>query len=142
MIVEPAGSSFLTAQKTRGRARGEAYAEAGADGVLIHSKQKTPDEILAFCRAWSGRVPLVLVPTSYPQLSFADVAALGKVGLIICDNHAIRAPSQRCEAHSAASWLKAELRAWRAISPLSRRSLRDRGTSICGSHSDTRGLVW
>ncbi|MBY0335665.1 MAG: phosphonopyruvate hydrolase [Acetobacteraceae bacterium] len=71
--------------------RGEAYAEAGADAVLIHSKQKTPDEILAFCRAWPGRVPLVLVPTSYPQLSFADVAALGKVGLIICGNHAIRA---------------------------------------------------
>ena len=36
-------------------------------------------------------VPLVLVPTSYPQLSFAEVAALGKVGLIICGNHAIRA---------------------------------------------------
>jgi phosphonopyruvate hydrolase len=71
--------------------RGQAYAEAGADAVLIHSKQKTPDEILAFCRAWPGRVPLVLVPTSYPQLSFADVAALGKVGLIICGNHAIRA---------------------------------------------------
>jgi phosphonopyruvate hydrolase len=71
--------------------RGAAYAEAGADGVLIHSKQKTPDEILSFCRAWGGRVPLVLVPTSYPQLSFADVAALGKVGLIICGNHAIRA---------------------------------------------------
>ncbi len=71
--------------------RGAAYAEAGADAVLIHSKQKTPDEILAFCRAWPGTVPLVLVPTSYPQLSFADVAALGKVGLIICGNHAIRA---------------------------------------------------
>ncbi|HSU04073.1 MAG TPA: phosphonopyruvate hydrolase [Acetobacteraceae bacterium] len=71
--------------------RGEAYAEAGADAVLIHSKQKTPDEILAFCHAWSGRVPLVLVPTSYPQLSFAQVAALGKVGMIICGNHAIRA---------------------------------------------------
>ncbi|MEA2928549.1 MAG: phosphoenolpyruvate phosphomutase [Hyphomicrobiales bacterium] len=71
--------------------RGGAYAEAGADAVLIHSKQKTPDEILSFCRAWPGRVPLVLVPTSYPQLSFADVAALGKVGLIICGNHAIRA---------------------------------------------------
>lgn len=71
--------------------RGQAYAEAGADAVLIHSKQKTPDEILAFCRAWPGKVPLVLVPTSYPQLSFADVAALGKVGLIICGNHAIRA---------------------------------------------------
>jgi len=71
--------------------RGAAYAEAGADAVLIHSKQKTPDEILSFCRAWPGRVPLVLVPTSYPQLSFANVAALGKVGLIICGNHAIRA---------------------------------------------------
>ena len=71
--------------------RGAAYAEAGADAVLIHSKEKTPDEILSFCRAWTGRVPLVLVPTSYPQLSFADVAALGKVGLIICGNHAVRA---------------------------------------------------
>jgi phosphonopyruvate hydrolase len=71
--------------------RGAAYAEAGADAVLIHSKQKTPDEILAFCRAWPGRVPLVLVPTSYPRLSFADIAALGKVGLVICGNHAIRA---------------------------------------------------
>ena len=71
--------------------RGQAYAEAGADAVLIHSKQTTPDEILAYCRAWPGQVPLVLVPTSYPQLSFADIGVLGKVGLIICGNHAIRA---------------------------------------------------
>ncbi len=71
--------------------RGAAYAEAGADAVLVHSKARTPDEVLAFCRAWPGRVPLVLVPTSYPELSFADVAALGKVGMIICGNHAIRA---------------------------------------------------
>ena len=73
------------------RHRGDVAHQLRADGVLIHSKQKTPDEILAFCRAWPGRVPLVLVPTSYPQLSFADVTALGKVGLIICGNHAIRA---------------------------------------------------
>ena len=71
--------------------RGAAYAEAGADAVLIHSKEKTPDEILEFCRAWTGPVPLVLVPTAYPQLSFAEIAALRKVGLIICANHAIRA---------------------------------------------------
>jgi len=71
--------------------RGAAYAEAGADAVLVHSKQKTPDEIVAFCKAWPGHVPLVLVPTAYPQLSFADIAALGKVGLVICGNHAIRA---------------------------------------------------
>ena len=71
--------------------RGAAYADAGADAVLIHSKKKTPDEILSFCRAWPGRVPLVIVPTSYPQLSFAEVGTLDKVGLIICGNHAIRA---------------------------------------------------
>lgn len=77
--------------QTEALKRAEAYAEAGADAILIHSKQKTPDEILAFCAAWNGRVPLVLVPTAYPQLSFADIAATGKVGLIICGNHAIRA---------------------------------------------------
>jgi 2-methylisocitrate lyase-like PEP mutase family enzyme len=71
--------------------RSTAYAAAGADGVLIHSKGKAPDEILSFCRAWSGIVPLVLVPTSYPQLSFNDIAALGTVGMVICGNHAIRA---------------------------------------------------
>ena len=71
--------------------RGSAYAAAGADAVLIHSKEKTPGEILEFCNAWPGPVPLVLVPTAYPQLSFAQIAALRKVGLIICANHAIRA---------------------------------------------------
>lgn len=50
--------------------RARAYVEAGADAILIHSKQSTPEEILSFCRAWpDGQVPLVLVPTSYPQLS-------------------------------------------------------------------------
>ena len=71
--------------------RGAAYVEASADALLVHSKQGAPDEVLAFCHAWPGTVPLVLVPTSYPQLSFADVAATGKVGLIICGNHAVRA---------------------------------------------------
>ncbi|KAF2107290.1 Phosphonopyruvate hydrolase complex with Phosphonopyruvate and Mg++ [Lophiotrema nucula] len=71
--------------------RGCAYVEAGADAILVHSKQRTPDEILGFCRAWPGQVPLVIVPTSYPQLAFREVGELGKVGLIICGNHAIRA---------------------------------------------------
>lgn len=73
--------------------RGLAYVEAGADAILIHSKEKTPDEILAFCRAWPSKVPLIIVPTSYPQLSFEDITTLteGKVRLIICGNHSIRA---------------------------------------------------
>jgi phosphonopyruvate hydrolase len=71
--------------------RGIAYADAGADAILIHSKQKTPDEIMSFAGNWSGDVPLVIVPTSYPQLSFRQIGELDKVGLIICGNHAIRA---------------------------------------------------
>ncbi len=84
--------------------RGEAYAEAGADGVLIHSKQKN-------CRLRMSRLWAKSASSSAATTPFAP-------------------PSQRCKAHSVASWLKAELRAWRAISPLSRRSLRYRGTSI------------
>lgn len=72
-------------------ARAAAYEAAGADAILIHSKQTTPDEVLAFIAAWQGRVPLVLVPTAYPQLREADIQALGKVGLVIYGNHAIRA---------------------------------------------------
>lgn len=71
--------------------RATAYVEAGADAILIHSKKKTPDEILSFCRAWPGKAPLAIVPTSYPQLSFAEIGTLNKVGLIICGNHAVRA---------------------------------------------------
>lgn len=71
--------------------RAQAYAEAGADAILIHSKQKTPDEVLSFIRAWNGMRPLVLVPTAYPQLDERAIAATGKVGLVICGNHAIRA---------------------------------------------------
>ena len=37
--------------------RGGAYAEAGADLILIHSRQKTPDEIVAFTERWPGQVP-------------------------------------------------------------------------------------
>ncbi|WP_315137319.1 phosphonopyruvate hydrolase [Achromobacter marplatensis] len=72
-------------------ARAQAYESAGADAILIHSKQTTPDEIVRFAQAWTGRVPLVLVPTAYPQLRESDIQALDKVGLVIYGNHAIRA---------------------------------------------------
>lgn len=71
--------------------RGEAYAEAGADAVLIHSKQKTPDEIVGFARNWTAGVPLVIVPTAYPQLTEDRIAELEKIRLVIYGNHAIRA---------------------------------------------------
>ena len=47
--------------------RAEAYADAGADAVLIHSKSKKFDELKAVYKLWSGRVPLVVVPTIFDQ---------------------------------------------------------------------------
>ncbi|MBV8777323.1 MAG: isocitrate lyase/phosphoenolpyruvate mutase family protein, partial [Alphaproteobacteria bacterium] len=71
--------------------RGAAYAEAGADLLLVHSKRKTPDEIVAFCERWDGRIPLTIVPTAYPDLTEDKVRALGKIRIVIYANHAIRA---------------------------------------------------
>ncbi|WP_421997625.1 phosphonopyruvate hydrolase [Reyranella sp.] len=71
--------------------RARAYEQAGADLILVHSKQKTPDEIEAFVAAWDGKAPIALVPTAYPQMTVARVRELGKIGLLIWGNHAIRA---------------------------------------------------
>ena len=71
--------------------RARAYEAAGADMILVHSRQKTPDEIEAFVRAWDGKAPIALVPTAYPQMTVARVRELKKIGLLIWGNHAIRA---------------------------------------------------
>ena len=70
--------------------RGHAYAAAGADALLIHSKKSTPDEIVAFARAWDHSCPLVIVPTMYyrtPVEVFEDAG----IGLVIWANHNLRA---------------------------------------------------
>ena len=71
--------------------RAAAYEMAGADMILIHSKKRTPDEIESFVRAWQGKVPLVIVPTAYPQMNEARIRELGKIRMVIYGNHAIRA---------------------------------------------------
>jgi phosphoenolpyruvate phosphomutase len=71
--------------------RAHAYEEAGADMILVHSKSKTPAEIESFVRAWSGSAPIVIVPTSYPELDATRIRALGKIRAVIYGNHAIRA---------------------------------------------------
>jgi phosphoenolpyruvate phosphomutase len=71
--------------------RAAAYEQAGADMILVHSKQKTPDEVESFVRAWSGKAPIVLVPTAYPEMNAERIRALGKIKMVIYGNHAIRA---------------------------------------------------
>ena len=70
--------------------RAEAYHAAGADGILIHSKRQTADEILAFAAGWGGRAPLVIVPTMY-YATPADVFRKAGISVVIWANHNLRA---------------------------------------------------
>ena len=72
-------------------ARARAYEASGADMILIHSKQKTPDEIESFINKWEGNARIVIVPTAYPQMTEARARSLNKVGVLIYGNHAVRA---------------------------------------------------
>lgn len=71
--------------------RAHAYAEAGADMILIHSKRANPSEIESFSRAWTGAVPLAIVPNAYPDLDSKRVKTLGNVSMMIYGNYGIRA---------------------------------------------------
>ncbi len=70
--------------------RADAYAEAGADAILVHSKKSAADEILAFMREWSGRCPIVIVPTMFYGTP-TDVLHKAGVSTVIWANHNIRA---------------------------------------------------
>ncbi len=73
--------------------RAEAYAAAGADAVLIHSKSKTFDELRSVAKAWSGRVPLVVVPTIFDGVTAAELEEAG-FKIVIYANQLIRASIQ------------------------------------------------
>jgi phosphoenolpyruvate phosphomutase len=70
--------------------RATAYAAAGADAVLIHSKSPTFDELKAVAHAWAGPVPLVVVPTIFDGVTAAELEEAG-FKIVIYANQAIRA---------------------------------------------------
>lgn len=74
--------------------RCRAYCEAGADGVMIHSRSKTPDEIISFVKRFRSEVssdkPIVVVPSTYAQVYETDLAAIG-VNVVIYANQLLRA---------------------------------------------------
>jgi phosphoenolpyruvate phosphomutase len=70
--------------------RAEAYRQAGADAILIHSKRSDITEIEAFMKEWNGRHPVVIVPTKYYATPTHRFHELG-VSLVIWANHNVRA---------------------------------------------------
>ncbi|MBS1371371.1 MAG: phosphoenolpyruvate mutase [Lentisphaeria bacterium] len=73
--------------------RGTACVEAGADGIMIHSRRKSGEDIREFCmrfREAQPGVPLVAVPTTYNQVTERELASWG-VNIVIYANHMLRA---------------------------------------------------
>lgn len=73
--------------------RALAYVEAGADGIMIHSRQRTPDEIFEFSSRFREAhpvTPLICVPTSYNQIREDSLADNG-FNIVIYANHLLRA---------------------------------------------------
>lgn len=70
--------------------RADAYAEAGADCILVHSNRDTADEVLAFAEQWRGTVPLVAVPTTYGAIHVRELRAAG-FRMVIFANQGLRA---------------------------------------------------
>ena len=76
--------------------RARAYADAGADAVLIHSKSKTVEELAGVARAWDRPTPLVAVPTTYFNVTAAELAALG-IKIVIYANQGLRSALRAME---------------------------------------------
>jgi phosphoenolpyruvate phosphomutase len=78
--------------------RADAYADAGADAILIHSKDKSLGEIEGFLGAWGGlgKTPLVAVPTLFPDYTDQELCDKG-FSMIILANHPMRAAVQAME---------------------------------------------
>ncbi len=69
--------------------RANAYENSGADAILIHSKSTTPNEIFEFCDLWEGKIPIVVVPTSYGSVKINELVS-HNIKMVIYANQSLR----------------------------------------------------
>lgn len=92
MIIARIESLILEQGMEDALTRAKAYVEAGADGIMIHSRKKTPDEIVEFCRQFretDQKTPIVVVPTSFSSITEEELAKAG-VNIVIYANQLTR----------------------------------------------------
>lgn len=93
MIIARCESLILERGMEDALKRCHSYVAAGADGIMIHSRKKDPDEILEFCdkfRMTDPNAPIVVVPTSFNSITEDELAAHG-VNICIYANQLTRA---------------------------------------------------
>lgn len=92
MIIARIESLILEKGMDDALERAHAFVEAGADGIMIHSRRKEPDEILEFCdlfRKDNKTTPIVVVPSSYNTITEEELAEHG-VNIVIYANQLTR----------------------------------------------------
>ena len=92
MVIARIESLILKAGMEDALERAQAYIKAGADGIMIHSKETSPDEILEFCiqyQKFKVKVPLIAVPSSYNIITEDELSKVG-VNIVIYANQLLR----------------------------------------------------
>ncbi|MBI2667375.1 phosphoenolpyruvate mutase [Candidatus Woesearchaeota archaeon] len=92
MIIARIESLILKKGMGDALARAKSYIESGVDAIMIHSKEKTPDEIFDFCskyKEFDNRVPLIAVPNTYSIVKESELIEAG-VNLVIYANQLLR----------------------------------------------------
>jgi phosphoenolpyruvate phosphomutase / 2-hydroxyethylphosphonate cytidylyltransferase len=93
MIIARIESLILEAGLDDALLRADAYINAGADGIMIHSRQKDPAEIIEFMkrfRAIDKKTPVVVVPSSFNSVTVEEFIEM-EVNVVISANHMLRA---------------------------------------------------
>jgi phosphoenolpyruvate mutase len=93
MVIARVESLILGKSVEEALERAHAYVQAGADGVMIHSKEKTGDDIKEFCerfRADNKNTPIVVVPSTFNHITEEEFSKMG-VNVVIYANHMLRA---------------------------------------------------
>lgn len=93
MVIARIESLILDKGMDDAIARAQAYVGAGVDGIMIHSRKKTSDEVYEFAKIFKSEfptLPLVCVPTSYNTVTEDELAEHG-FNLVIYANHLLRA---------------------------------------------------
>ena len=92
MIIARVESLILDAGMDDALKRAHAYVEAGADGIMIHSRKKEVDEIREFMQLFRQKdlnTPIVVVPTSFNSVTVEELGAMG-IDIVIFANHMLR----------------------------------------------------
>ncbi len=92
MIIARIESLILEQGMQDAMDRADAYVKAGADGIMIHSRSRKPDEVLEFCERFRRvypTIPVVVVPTTYNSIYENELYAAG-VNIVIYANQLIR----------------------------------------------------